>query len=292
MRSVHSMTGFGYASTEKDNLQVSCEIKSLNSRFLDLHIRIPLSLKEKELNLRKYLGQLLSRGKIELNLLLDNNEPDVHEVDQKSFYEKYRSLESLAKGLGLNNEPLFTLAMNSTDIWSHQNKQFDESLWPEIKSVIVTAAEELMIYRQKEGEGMAVDLKENLNNIQVFAKKIKDYSKNRKQEHSAKLKAIISANIREESIDENRTEQEILFYIEKWDINEELVRLESHCDFFIEILNNEIIIKGKKLNFITQEIGREVNTIGSKANNINIQKDVVEMKSSLEKIKEMVLNIL
>ena len=178
MRSVHSMTGFGYGSTEKDNIQISCELKSLNSRFLDLHVRMPLSLKEKELNLRKYLGQLLSRGKIELNLSLDQNEGEAHEVDQKSFNEKYRTLETLAQGLGLKNEPLFSLVLNASNIWTHQNNHYDENLWPEIKSIIVTAAESLMSYRQKEGEGMAVDLKENLNNIQAYSKKIKEHSKN------------------------------------------------------------------------------------------------------------------
>ena len=292
MYSVHSMTGFGYGSIEMENQQISCELKSLNSRFLDLHIRMPLTIKEKELEVRQYLGQLLLRGKIELNLSFEQREGEVLEVDHEAFYEKYRTLESLAKGLGLKNEPLFSLAMEASDIWAHKGNNYNESHWPEIKSVIISAAENLMDYRLKEGESMAIDLTENLNNIQSYAKKIKTYSKNRKKDHAEKLKTIISTNITDESIDESRMEQEILYYVEKWDINEELVRLKSHCDFFHEIINNEIIAKGKKLNFITQEIGREINTIGSKANNIKIQQDVVEMKSSLEKIKEMVLNIL
>ena len=292
MHSVHSMTGFGYGSIENGNQQINCELKSLNSRFLDLHIRMPLSLKEKELEVRQYLGQLLLRGKIELNISIEQSEGEAPEVDQAAFYKKYRTLESLAKGLGLKNEPLFSLTLEASNIWTNQQNHYDESNWPTIKSAVVSAAENLMEYRNKEGESMALDLTENLNTIQEYAKKIKTHSKNRKKDHAEKLKAIISTNIADETIDESRMEQEILYYIEKWDINEELVRLKSHCDFFHEIIKNDIIAKGKKLNFITQEIGREINTIGSKANNINIQKDVVEMKSSLEKIKEMVLNIL
>ena len=284
---LQSMTGYGSTSFQIDELEIYIELKTLNSRYFDSKISMPSALSSQELLLNNLLKEKLIRGKVDLRIKLTGSTSDVISFNKsviKNYINDLKELSDfddsqiLKSVLSLPNSIDKGELSLSTD---HINK-----LNISINNVI----EEVIKFRKNEGENTLKDLRENLNIIKEYSEiidKISDlHKKNIKEELQIK-----SQNL-EVNFDNARFEQEVFYYLEKMDINEELVRLKNHMDFFIEILDNDLIEKGKKLGFICQEIGREINTIGSKSSNSKIQNSVVEMKSSLEKIREQTLNIL
>jgi uncharacterized protein (TIGR00255 family) len=286
------MTGFGQAHFEDDFFSIICEVKALNSRFLDIHFRTPANLKSKELDIRKTLSDLLHRGKIDINISIQAKTKNGDSINQELFKKRHTQLKSLSSIASLTDSEVFKLTFNSANFWEKSEYEINDDHLIQVENMVLQSVKNLIEYRKKEGESMLLDLNLKIDQILSDIINIQKFNETRKQKHSEKLKALIEKNVDKEHIDNSRLEQELLFYFEKWDINEEIVRLEAHCAFFKEVLENEISTKGKKLNFIAQEIGREINTIGSKSNLIEIQKEVVSMKESLEKIKELVLNIL
>ncbi len=289
---LHSMTGFGQSKVENDQMRVSCEIKSLNSRYLDLHLRTPANLKEKELEYRKALGEYLHRGKIEVVLSLELKIQAEDHMDSKAFTMRYNSLKKMHSELNESGQDLFALTLQTSNFWEKADLDIEEDMQNAVKDIVMSAAKGLMAYRHKEGESMDQDLRAQLEIIDSSVGAIRAMASGRKEIMHEKLSLLIEEKIGLDQLDQSRLEQELLFYLEKWDINEELVRLIAHCAFFTDVLNNNRVTKGKKLNFIAQEMGREINTTGAKANQVEIQQEVVKMKEALERIKELVLNIL
>lgn len=270
------------------------EVKSLNSKFLDLSIRLPKSFSDKELEVRNLATSLLGRGKasvvVEFQLNGDLNESKI-QYNSELFKTYYEDLKELAKSVGASDDDIFKTALQAPDVI----ETIDESnkakvFWDEIVKLVSGALEECKQFRQKEGANLQIQVEESVGIIKDCKEKVADLEPARIKKVRERLMTQMEEIKQKANIDENRLEQELIFYIEKLDISEELVRLDSHLDYFTEILgtNNS---NGKKLGFISQEIGREINTIGSKANDATIQKLVVQMKDELEKIKEQLLNV-
>ena len=292
---LRSMTGFGRSKGQKSGYNVTVEVKSLNSKFLDAQIRIPKNFLDKELEIRSQLAKGLNRGKVSLSIDLMKEEGGVEaqQVNQDLFKVYYSEFESLADQVGAAKDDLFRIALNSPDVIIPQ--MVDEDLlkeqWIFVQEHFVSAIKALDEFRLQEGATLERELKNYIANIAGYLKEIEVHDpervviiKERIQKHQQELSSS-------DAYDENRFEQEMIYYIEKFDISEEIVRLTNHLSYFNEVIG-EKDSQGKKLGFISQEIGREINTIGSKANHAPVQKLVVNMKDELEKIKEQLLNII
>ncbi len=292
------MTGFGKSQKEIQDLQIRVEVKSLNSKFTDIFCRVPKSLSAKEIDIRNYLTQQLERGKMELNLHLQKNTENVEQSilpqDQISTY--FTELKRLATELGVQNideNALYLQAMsmpslNSSD-HSQENEEEIEALWKVVFSAVQEAVKECKEFRAREGKVVEDKFREYIASIKSGLAQVLEQDKIRMPGIRERMRnALLELGLKED-FDKNRFEQEVVYYIEKFDISEEKVRLATHLDYFIEILEEG---NGKKLNFMAQEIGREINTIGSKANDSTIQRLVVNMKDELEKIKEQTANVL
>jgi len=280
------MTGFGKAVTEFDNKKITVEIKSLNSKQADINAKIPSLYKEKEMELRNSLSKTLGRGKIEL---VEKN----MNLNQAIIKDYYQQLTEVAKSLNRNvdDEQILDIIMRLPDVLKAETKELDENEWAIIKQTINDAVTEIEKFRAQEGHVLETDFRLRIKTIERLLVQIEPFEKSRIDKVKDRIKQNFSENLKEVDADNNRFEQELIYYLEKLDITEEKVRLKNHCSYFIETMD-ETTSQGKKLGFIAQEIGREVNTIGSKANNSDIQKIVVQMKDELEKIKEQVLNVL
>ncbi|MDB4538457.1 YicC family protein [bacterium] len=289
------MTGFGRSKGQKSGYNVTVEVKSLNSKFLDAQIRIPKNFLDKELEIRSQLAKGLNRGKVSLSIDLMKEEGGVEaqQVNQDLFKVYYSEFESLADQVGAAKDDLFRIALNSPDVIIPQ--MVDEDLlkeqWIFVQEHFVSAIKALDEFRLQEGATLERELKNYIANVAGYLKEIEVHDpervviiKERIQKHQQELSSS-------DAYDENRFEQEMIYYIEKFDISEEIVRLTNHLSYFNEVIG-EKDSQGKKLGFISQEIGREINTIGSKANHAPVQKLVVNMKDELEKIKEQLLNII
>jgi uncharacterized protein (TIGR00255 family) len=292
---IKSMTGFGQSSVDDGHLQINVEIKSLNSKFLDLNLRLPKIFSEREVEIRNLLSEKLERGKVSLNIDLqrygsEETKQTYNAVLFKAYYKELKKLaEEVSAPTAIN---LFELALNSPDvIQTKLNEGPDEEDWLKVKAQLLKAIEKCDDFRKAEGNSLDEKLKEYCNSIASQLKKVETLDPKRVERIRERIKGNIVSFLGEEGYDLNRLEQEIIFYIEKLDINEEKVRLITHLDYFLQILK-EKQSNGKKLGFISQEIGREINTIGSKANDAEIQKHVVVMKEELEKIKEQLNNVL
>lgn len=284
-----SMTGFGKSHLQTYEKEINVEIKSLNSKNHDFKLRLPSSFKEKETEVRRLLIEKLIRGKIDLQIQINDlsGKPSgkINPLVLKKYLEQLREVKpDLDENLAINS------IIKLPDVLQIEENHPDEYLWNEIKKSVVDAIEHLIDFRKQEGNSLRKDLENNITTIKKHLDKIIEIDKNRIKEKKSKIHSELE-QLKVE-IDENRFEQELIYYIEKFDINEEIVRLKNHLDYFLKELHNNKISKGKKLGFISQEIGREINTIGSKANHSEIQRNVVEMKDALEKIKEQVLNVL
>lgn len=287
------MTGYGKAIAETPQKKVTIEIKSLNSKQLDLNTKLPWLYKEKEPEIRNLISQRLDRGKIDFSIYCDMLDDEVATVINKSAVRNYyNQFSEIAAELKIDlDDQIFSAIMKLPDTLKTEKQELPESEWEVVKYQIIESITMLDLYRIEEGNSIMTDLKKCIGKILALLETIETFEPGRIIKVREKLMTILEENNGNENIDKNRFEQELIFYLEKYDINEEKIRLKTHCDYFIETVNTPAP-NGKILNFIAQEIGREINTIGSKANDASIQKLVVMMKDELEKIKEQTMNVL
>ncbi len=288
----HSMTGFGKSEVTIGHLHINIEIRSLNSKFLDLTLKIPTVFKEIDSSLRFIIKNELKRGKIELAIhyekINSNSKITINKEQLKNYYNQLKEIS--AELNNQNNEDFMGYALKLPEVIQHQKETVDKQSNEILINAVKQACKDLKSFREKEGESLQKELLNYVNSIQDNLAKINPFEKERLPKVKQKLlRSVEELNLKSQ-IDEKRLEQELIYYAEKLDLTEEKVRLKEHCIHFMETLKE--INSGKKLGFITQEMGREINTLGSKAHHLSIQKIVVEMKDELEKIKEQVLNIL
>ncbi|RLD24983.1 MAG: YicC family protein [Bacteroidetes bacterium] len=287
-----SMTGYGMGNTKDGSYEINTEIKSLNSKFADISVRIPSQWSSLELVIRKQLADALVRGKISVSVEVINSSDDVSTLfDEQLLKQYYKQFKKVADDLNNKDSDLFSLAMHAPNVIKVREDVIDTDISIAIKDSVSQAIGNCDEFRQQEGAELSDKLKMYIDTISTLLQKIDPYDEQRIKKVEEKLRAGLESNKNLVDVDNNRFEQELIYYIEKFDINEEKVRLTNHLTYFIEVLEKEQA-NGKKLGFISQEIGREINTIGSKANNADIQRIVVEMKEELEKIKEQALNVL
>lgn len=289
------MTGFGKAERETAEKKITVELRSLNSRQLDLNTKIPAIYRDRETIMRNEIASVLKRGKTDLSIYIDSKGIDNIPVINTGVVKYYvEQLHETGKALGMGDySPLemMKLAMRMPDTLTSKKLEPDEKEWDDVYNTFLSALEQLDSYRIQEGEAMKTDLENRITSIERNLSEINPFEEKRIENIRGRLQQNMKEFFNNNSVDRNRFEQEIIYYLEKLDITEEKVRLLNHIEYFRETLNSEEP-SGKKIGFITQEIGREINTIGSKANDFNIQKLVVQMKDELEKIKEQSLNIL
>ena len=290
---IKSMTGYGKAIVETPQKKITIEIKSLNSKQLDINIKVPWLYKEKELDIKNMVSQKLDRGKVDLTIFFDVLDDEFIPVINKSIVKNYyNQLNEIAGELRIDfNEYILSTIMRLPETLKTEKPELSSDEWQLIKDQLTEALNMADLYRIEEGNALEKDLKISLARILSSLESIESFEEGRISKVREKLTSILEENVKSENIDKNRFEQELIFYLEKFDINEEKVRLKKHCEYFLETLNSPAP-NGKVLGFIIQEIGREINTIGSKANDASIQKLVVMMKDDLEKIKEQTLNVL
>lgn len=285
------MTGFGKATKEFENKTVNVEIRSLNSKNLDLSLRLSSTYRDKEHELKSEITKLLERGKVDLSVYVESKiqetPVEINTDLAKSYYEK---LKQLAIDLNEPTSNLMSYVLKMPDVLKSERKEPNEQDWKDIQSVILLAVEGLNKFRSDEGKSIEIDFETRIGIIADSLEKIKEHDAARIQNIRDRIKKNLDEVVGKDKVDNNRFEQELIYYIEKLDINEEKVRLKTHLDYFIKTMKEPA--GGRKLNFIGQEIGREVNTIGSKANDAEMQKLVVLMKDELEKIKEQTNNVL
>ena len=284
------MTGFGKATGSKHGKKIVVELRALNSKSLDLYLKLPSYFKEKEIELRKIITKELDRGKVEAIITIENiGEQGTYAINRNLAKAYYAEIKSLAEEVGAENDQLFSNIFRLPDILVQQNNELSEEDWNYLKELLHEAIQHLNAFRAQEGESLINDFHTCLSKIENALKDVVHYE----QERIDVVRERMTKGLEElsQKIDENRLEQELIFYIEKLDVSEEKVRLNNHLSYFKETMSSEDGV-GKKLGFIAQEMGREINTLGSKANHAEIQKLVVEMKDNLERIKEQVLNTL
>lgn len=288
---IKSMTGFGKASLELGDRTITVEIRSLNSKGADISLRLSPGLRNYELELRNDLSKQLERGKIDLSIYIESNKVEGSvEINTELAKTYYEQLKNLAQVIGEPLEEPIQQILRMPDVLKSERKETDEEEWKKIKGCVNEAIKQLNAFRDLEGQSLKKDFEERLTKIGTCLEEVKTLDTKRIDAIKERIRTNIDEAIGKNKIDENRFEQELIYYIEKLDINEEKVRLKTHLDYFIETCKETS--PGRKLNFISQEIGREINTIGSKANDAQIQKLVVVMKDELEKIKEQANNVL
>lgn len=288
-----SMTGFGKAEFEVNNKKITIELKSLNSKQVDISARIPPVYREKEIEIRKELAEKLVRGKVDLMIYIENHGSEsnskINEAILLSYFEHLRGInESL--GLTTDHSSLQAL-LRLPDVVKTEYETFDEEEWLIILEHLRKAIEEIEQFRTAEGKALEADIISNTKKIRELLRDIAPFENQRMEIIKNRLAESLGKLNLPGGVDENRFEQELVFYLDKMDMNEEKVRLDNHCFFMLETIASEENC-GKKLSFIGQEMGREINTLGSKAYESNIQRLVVQMKDYLERIKEQLLNIL
>jgi uncharacterized protein (TIGR00255 family) len=288
-----SMTGFGRAEQTVNDKTYLVEIKSLNGKQFEINLKIPPLLKPYEFDVRSLLQESLLRGTIECFITIKQNgssKPVVINTDLIKAY--YKQIDELATDLKIDTNSVLSALLRLPEVVTPSNEVLGENDWAELKKVIEAALKELNLHRIDEGLSLEKELMLRIQNINDQEEEILKLEPKRKQRMKAELIQLLEENVGKENYDANRMEQELIFYIEKIDIREEQVRLKNHCEYFKTILNDKEEAKGKKLSFVIQEIGREINTTGSKAYDSDIQKCVVLMKDELEKSKEQILNVL
>jgi len=289
---IRSMTGYGKAECETGNKKITIELKSLNSKQLDVSTRLPVLYREKEMDIRKEISERMVRGKIEFAIYIDDHGNDsISIINEVAVERYYKQLSSLQQKLDLPvNELIMSVIMRLPESVKTTFPEIDETEWQFIWAKIQEVTNAANHFRQQEGEALRKDILSNMREITDLLAQVKTFEEQRLENIKSRIFDGLKEFEQNGNLDKNRFEQEMIYYLEKLDINEEKVRLSNHCQYFIETLDSDAA--GKKLGFIAQEIGREINTLGSKANESNIQRIVVQMKDSLEKIKEQILNIL
>lgn len=291
---IKSMTGFGQISAVSGEINITVEVKSLNSKFLDLNLRLPRMYGEKELIIRNLATEQLERGKISISVDCDfgGKREVLQHYNEDLFATYYSQLKRLADRVMAPYENLFQIALNSPDVIQSTGRgEMDPEVWEAINNCVVEAIGKCNEFRKAEGAVLQKKLESYCESIESGLAIVESLDPKRIEKVRSRIKGRVEDFFGDEGFDENRLEQEIIFYIEKLDIHEERVRLKTHLDYFQQVLKSNVS-NGKKLAFISQEIGREINTIGSKANDAEIQKHVVMMKEELEKIKEQLGNVL
>lgn len=290
---IKSMTGFGRAESSTADLNIVAEVKSLNSKYFDTMIKMPRVFSEKEIEVRNLIEKHLVRGKVTVNIDYQNkvigSQPQV--INKALLAKYYTELNSMAKELSDDKADIFRIALYLPDVISPEITSEEEKNWEILKSKIMEAVEQCDVFRIREGEHLMKELEIYIREIEKSVEEIDQLDPERIGQIKDRILLNLKELIPDEEYDQNRFEQELIYYIEKLDISEEKVRLKGHLEYFLKELHNDVS-NGKKLNFIGQEIGREINTIGSKANYTPITRHVVLMKDNLEKIKEQLLNIL
>lgn len=289
---IQSMTGYGKATAELSNKKVTVEIKSLNSKQLDLSVRMPSVYREHEMDLRNLIGRELSRGKVDFSIFVEQIGSESNTVINQGVIESYhKQISTSAKALGVSEpEDWFSVLLRMPEVLKYEQHEADEEEWKAVMVAVSEAIAEIQKFRNQEGEMLFKLFEEKIANIRALLIQIEPYEEERIKTVKEKIQEALK-KIEDFDYDKNRFEQEMIYHIERLDINEEKSRLTNHLNYFIETIEKEVA-QGKKLNFITQEIGREINTMGSKSNHAEMQKIVVHMKDELEQIKEQVLNAL
>lgn len=289
---IHSMTGFGRATGLIGLKKFSIEIRSLNSKQMDMNLRMPSVYKVKEMDLRKYLSTTIRRGKVDVSIFYESQGEEKKVTVNQSLIESYhRDFKAAADSIGQEEVDYLSLMIRIPDILKAEKEELDPQEWSSVLTMIEEATEALIDYRVTEGQQIGAEFTERIQFIQKLAEEVKTPLDARMRKIEERIMNNLNDFIDLEKIDKNRFEQELIYFLEKLDVSEELQRLKSNCNYFVEILNDKES-QGKKLGFIIQEIGREINTLGSKANDSDVQRIVVQMKDELEKIKEQILNVL
>lgn len=291
---IKSMTGFGKATVSGGTKKIIVEVKSLNSKQLDVNLKMPSLYKEKDIEIRGMIKEVLDRGKVDMFIYFDNDDDSKDVAINKTVVTQYfQQMLDVASSLGVTVDKgeLLQTVMRFPDSLQVKAEELDEQEWLQLKSGIMQALESLNQFRIQEGQVLIADILKRIEMIKSLAAEVPQFEKQRVPAIKQRLQEKMKEWGEIKNVDENRLEQEIIYYLEKLDITEEKVRLANHCRYFIETVEREEA-PGRKLGFIAQEIGREINTMGSKANDHDIQKLVVRMKDELEKIKEQSLNVL
>jgi uncharacterized protein (TIGR00255 family) len=287
------MTGFGRAEATINQRQVVVEMKALNGKQFDLNTKLPPILRSWELDIRSMLANVLMRGTVDLTITVKQggaSKPMVVNTDLAVFY--YNAMKQIAQQTGIPEDNVLSTLMRMPEVVTPDQDMLPDEEWEEVKAVIVKAAEDLMLHRQHEGEALLRDITLRINNIDQLHNKILPLEPERIERIRARITQWLEDMTEKEKIDPNRFEQEMIYYLERMDFSEEKTRLRQHCEYFSNTVKENDMAIGRKLNFILQEIGREINTLGSKANHAEIQQIVINMKDELEKAKEQILNIL
>ncbi|WP_126246012.1 YicC/YloC family endoribonuclease [Chitinophaga rhizosphaerae] len=288
-----SMTGFGRAEVTRGETTIVAEIKSLNGKQFEVNLKLSPLLKPYEFDIRNILQQELQRGTLDATINIKQNgatRPVVINTELARYY--YEAISGMARDLAIPQEDMLNVLMKLPEVVSPASEQISENEWNEVAAIVRKAVAEMDAHRVDEGQMLEKDLLLRIDNILLYTEKVRELDPLRKDKVRTRLETLLAEYVGKENVDGNRMEQELIFYLEKLDISEELVRLQNHCRYFKDILGEAESAKGKKLGFVLQEIGREINTTGSKANDAGIQQWVVMMKDELEKAKEQVLNVL
>lgn len=290
---LYSMTGFGRAEGTVNNRQIVVEIKTLNGKQFDINTKLPPILRSYELDIRNALSALLLRGTADLTVNVKQegaSKPMTINTDLALFY--YQGIKQIAHQTGLPEENIISTIMRMPEVVAADQDVLPEEEWEQVKKVILQAAEQLMEHRKHEGTALLKDIATRIANIENLHTQILPLEAERMERIRVRINQSLEETSSKENIDPNRFEQEMIYYLERMDFSEEKIRLKQHCDYFNSTIQNNDTAIGRKLNFILQEIGREINTLGSKANHAEIQQIIINMKDELEKAKEQILNIL
>lgn len=287
------MTGFGRAEKSVGDKTFLIDIKSLNGKQFELSLKMPAFLKPFEFEIRTVLSQKVSRGTIDCTISLkESGSAKPVSINTNLARAYYKPIAELSKELGLDDSQILSALLKLPEVITPTGETLTDSEWTEFKNILIAAIDDLNLHRLEEGRILEQELLLRINNISAYRQEVIKLEPLRKQKIKDGLTKVLEDNLGKDNYDPNRLEQELIFYIEKIDLTEEQVRLNNHCDYFKTILAEEGEGKGKKLSFVLQEVGREINTTGAKAYDSGIQKYVVMMKDELEKAKEQVLNVL
>jgi uncharacterized protein (TIGR00255 family) len=287
------MTGFGRAEAMVNGRQVAVEVKALNGKQFDINTKLPPLIRSYELDIRNMLSGILLRGTIDITVSIRQegaSKPMVINTELALFY--YQGMKQIADQIGLPPENIISTLMRMPEVVAADSDVLPEEEWENVKAVILAAAKDLMQHRLDEGEALLRDIKLRISNIEALYEKILPFEPERIVRVRTRINQWLEEMVGKDKIDPNRMEQEMIYYLERMDFSEEKIRLKQHCGYFNDTINENDAAIGRKLNFILQEIGREINTLGSKANHAEIQQIVINMKDELEKAKEQILNIL
>ncbi|MFC4212208.1 YicC/YloC family endoribonuclease [Pedobacter lithocola] len=287
------MTGYGLATADYANAKYSVEIKSLNSKFLELNLKYPKAFSDKELILRNVCSKDIERGKVSLSITVERSSGEVTgaSINTALLAHYYNQLMAANEQLNANSTNLLQTALTFPEVISYKEESVSEDEWNQLYKIFTEALANFNSFREDEGAVLKADLELRIKNILSYFKSVEELEPKRLTAIRDKFSQFLDDAVGKVNIDQNRFEQELIYYIDKIDITEEKTRLKSHCDYFVQTLTSKEA-NGKKLGFISQEIGREINTMGAKANDAQMQQFVVGMKEELEKIKEQLLNVL